>query len=216
MSANLDVRAFGIAGMLGVAWFAAALLLMHAAAGSGLDWTRHYVSQFANGPRGWLLALGTFGHAAGNFALGLGLHRSLRGGALRTWASGLFLLAAGGFALTGLVTVEPPGAAASFAGAVHRTSASASFVLELAALVLFSAAFARRAPGGGMARVSLALSALAAAASATLLVAILLEWRQGLAERAALAAFMAWEFWAAWQLAGVCARLERHLPDNPR
>lgn len=201
MTANLGVRAFGIAGMLGVAWFAAALLLMHAAAGSGLDWTRHTVSQFANGPRGWLLAPGTLGHAAGNFALGFGLYRFLRGGALRTWASGLFLLAAGGFALTGLVTVEPPGAAAGVAGAVHRTSASASFALELAALVLFSAAFAKRALGGGMARVSLALSALAAVASATLLFAILLEWRQGLAERAALAAFMAWEFWAGWQLA---------------
>ena len=206
MTTNLDVRVFGVAGMLGAAWFAAALLLLHAAAGSGLDWMRHYVSQFANGPRGWLLALGTLGHAAGNFALGLGLYRFLRGGALRAWASGLFLLAAGGFALTGFVTVEPPGAVASFAGAVHRTSASASFAFELAALVLFSAAFASRAPWRGMARVSLVLSALAAAASVTLFFAILLEWRQGLAERAALAAFMAWELWAAWQLAGVGAQ----------
>lgn len=206
MTANPGARAFGIAGMLGVAWFAAALLLMHADAGSGLDWTRHYVSQFANGPRGWLLALGTLGHAAGNFALGFGLHRFLRDGALRTWASGLFLLAAGGFALTGLVTVEPPGAEASFAGAVHRASASASFALELAALVLFSAAFASRAPWRGMARMSRALSALAAAASATLLFAILAGWRQGLAERAALAAFMAWELWAGWRLASVRAQ----------
>ena len=187
--------------MLGVAWFAAALLLMHGAAAGGLDWTRHYVSQFANGPRGWLLAVGILGHAAGNFALGLGLYRSLGRGTLRVWASALFLMAAGGFALTGLFTVEAPGAAPSASGAIHRASSSASFALELAALVLFSAAFAGQALWRGMARVSLALSALAAAASATLLVAILIGWRQGLAERAALGAFMAWEFYAGWQLA---------------
>lgn len=186
--------------MLGVAWFAAALFLLHAGSGE-LDWTRHYVSQFANGPRGWLLALGALGHAAGNVALGLGLYRSLRRGALRGWATGLFLLAAGDFAITGVVSVEPPGAAASFAGAVHRTAAAASFAAELPALVLFSAAFAGEARWRGVARASAALSALAAAASAMLLFAVLAGWRQGLAERAALGAFMAWEFWAGWQLA---------------
>lgn len=186
--------------MLGVAWFAAALLALHYD-GGGLDWTRHYVSQFANGPRGWLLAVGVLGHAAGNFALGLGLYRSLGHGTLRDRASVLFLMATAGFALTGIFAVEPPGAAPSAAGAIHRAAASASFAFELAALVLFSAAFAGQAAWRGMARVSLALSALAAAASATLLVAVLMGWREGLAERAALAPFMAWEFYAGWQIA---------------
>ena len=68
-------------------------------------------------------------------------------------------------------------------------------------LMTATAAFAGQAAWRGMARVSLALSALAAAASATLLVALLVGWRQGLAERAALAPFMAWEFYAGWQLA---------------
>jgi hypothetical protein len=194
------VRASGAAAMLGVAWFAAALLALHYGSG-GLDWTRHYLSQFANGPRGWLLAVGVLGHAAGNFTLGFGLYRSLDGGALRGWASALFLMATAAFALTGIFAVEPPGTAPSAAGAMHRTASSAAFALELAALVLFSAAFAGQAPWRGMARVSLALSALAAAASATLVVAILIGSRQGLAERAALAPFMAWEFWAGWQLA---------------
>ena len=61
-----------MAAMLGVAWFAAALLALQYGS-DALDWTRHYVSQFANGPRGWLLAVGVLGHAAGNFALALGL-----------------------------------------------------------------------------------------------------------------------------------------------
>lgn len=194
------MRASGAAAMLGVAWFAAALLALQYGS-SGLDWTRHYVSQFANGPRGWLLAVGVLGHAAGNFALGLGLYRSLGRGTLRDWASALFLMATAAFALAGLFAVEPPGAAPSASGAIHRAAASASFALELAALGLFSAAFAAQAPWRGMARVSLALLALAAAAAAMLVVAILIGWRQGLAERAALAPFMAWEFYAGWQLA---------------
>jgi hypothetical membrane protein len=189
-----------MAAMLGVAWFAAALLALHYGS-DGLDWTRHYVSQFANGPHDWLLAVGVVGHAAGNVALGFGLYRSLGRGTLRDWASALFLTATVGFALTGLFAVEAPGAAPSAAGVIHRTASSAAFALELAALVLFSAAFAAQAAWRGMARVSLALSALAAAASATLIVAILIGWRQGLAERAALAPFMAWEFYAGWQLA---------------
>lgn len=187
--------------MLGVAWFGAALALMHAVAGSGLDWTRHYVSQFANEPRGWLLALGSVGHAIGNVALGLGLYRLLRGGTLRNWASGLFLLAVAGMALAGLVATEPPGAAATLAGSVHRVAASASFALELAALALFSVAFARESGFRRQAYGLLALTAIAAAAIVMLLFAIVAGWRQGLAERAALGAFMAWEFWAAWLLA---------------
>jgi hypothetical protein len=187
--------------MLGVAWFAAALALAHGADGRGLDWTRHYVSQFANGPGGGLFALGIFGHAAGNFALGLGLHRGLRGGALPACASGLFLAAAAGIALTGLFPAEAAGASPSVSGGVHRATASAAFGLELCALVLFSVAFARRGAWRGAASASVALTALAAAGSAMLLSAIVLGWRQGLAERAALAAFMAWEFWAAGELA---------------
>ncbi len=193
-------RAFGLAGMLGVAWFAAALLVLQAGS-DGLDWTRHYISQFANGPRGWFLAVGIVGHAAGNVALGLGLYRSLSRGALRGWAIVLFLMAIAGLALTGLFTVEPPGAAPSAAGTIHRMASWASFALEVTALVLFSAAFSREARWRHAARLSGALAALAGAAAAAFLAAVVLDWRPGLAERAALAPFMAWEFWMGAQLA---------------
>lgn len=187
--------------MLGAAWFATLVaVLMYGAAGTGLDWTRHYVSEFVHWPRGWLLPLAILGHAAGNFALALGLYHALRRGPLRALASGLFLFAAGGFAATALFAVEAPGAARSIAGAIHRASASASFGLEFAALVLYSAAFASEVQWRGAARTSLALTALAGGASAMLLSAIVLGWRPGLAERTALAAFMAWEFWAGAQL----------------
>lgn len=185
----------GLAGILGVVAFAAAALGLHLA-NAELDWTRHYVSQFVNGPRGWLFPLGTLAHAAGNAVLGVGLYRSLRRDRLRGWAAGLFVLAAGGFAVSGLFAVELPGAAPSAEGAIHRAAASASFAVELAALALLSAAFEQDRGWRGVAGVSLALAALAAAASAMLATAILLGWRPGLAERAALAAFMIWELFA--------------------
>lgn len=163
------MNVLGLAGILGVVAFAAAALGLHLA-NKELDWTRHYVSQFVNGPRGWLFPIGTLAHAAGNAVLGVGLYRSLRRDRLRGWAAGLFVLAAGGFAVSGLFGVEVPGAAPSAEGAIHRAAASASFAVELAAL--------------------------AAAASAMLATAILLGWRPGLAERAALAAFMIWELFA--------------------
>ena len=210
------MRLFGIAAMLGVAAFAGALLLLQGAAPGTSDWTRQYVSHFAHGPLGWLFATGVLVHATGNVFLGVGLERSLRGGTLPTAASVLFLLAAGGLAVTGVVPVEPMGAAPSAAGAVHRAAASVSFLVELAALLLFSAAFAGAPAWRAAARISLALAAAAAAASALLLSALLVGWRPGLAERAALAPFMAWEFWAGARLAFGRPRCIRHSYMNPR
>lgn len=193
-------RGLGVAGVMGVCWFAASLLALQIGGGE-LDWTRHYVSDFATGSRGWLFRLGVLGHAIGNAALAVGLYRCLRDTASGSWASGLFLLATIGLALTGLIAADPPGTSASAAGAVHRAAASVSFAVELAALFLWSVAFAARPGWRGAAGLSFALSAVAAATTAMLVLAIGLDWRPGLAERAAVAAFMVWEFWAGLALA---------------
>ena len=189
------MNVFGLAGILGVVAFAAAALGLHLA-NKELDWTRHYVSQFVNGPLGWLFPLGTLAHAAGNAMLGAGLYRSLGTGRLRGWAAGFFFAAATGLAVSGLFAVEPPGATPSAEGAIHRVASSASFAVELAALALFSAAFGQDRGWRGAAGASLALTALAVGASAMLATSILLGWRPGLAERTALAAFMIWELFA--------------------
>lgn len=192
------MNAFGIAGVLGVAWFGAAMLFLQGAMGSGADWTRHYLSEFANGPDGWLFASAAVGHAAGNLLIGIGLYRALRGRAAAA-GSVLFALAALGLAMTGIFAIDAPGAARSAAGVAHSAAASTSFAVELGALLLFSAAFMARPASRRAARVSYALTVLALAASAMLVAALALGWRQGLAERAAVAPFMAWEFWAgAW------------------
>lgn len=193
------MRACGLFGMIGVLWFGVTVLLMQAAAGDQLDWSRHYVSQFVHSSIGWLFPLGIAGHAAGNVALGLGLYRALHSGRRRL-ALIFFLSAATGLALTGLFSVEPPGESANFTGSIHRLAAYVSFISELLALVLFSEAFARDKFWRPVSPASFVLTGIAAASTAMLLIAILASWRQGFAERVALASFMAWEFWVGAQL----------------
>lgn len=192
----------GLAGLAGVILYAFAVVWLQAVAPVGPGWTRHYVSQFANGPYAWLLAAGTFGHAVGNAVLALGLYRISSAGWMREWAAGLFMAAAVGFSLTGLASVEPQGAPANLAGAVHRAAAIASFALELAALALFSFVWRRTALWCSAAIPSFVLTAAAAAASAMLVASLSLAWLPGLWERIALAAFMVWESWAACRLVG--------------
>lgn len=195
------VKALGIAGMAGVAWYAAVLAFLQLAAPASPDWTRHLVSQFANGPNGWLLSAGTLGHAAGNAALALGLRRAMEANALRDQGTGLLLAAAFAIALAGAASVEPPEEPAALAGAVHRAAASAAFGLELLALALLTLAFRRDARWRAAARASAGLALLAVASSAVLAGSLFAGWRPGLSERAALVAFMAWEWWAGFRIA---------------
>ncbi len=197
--------------MLGVAWFFATVSLLHVADGSALDWTRHYVSELANGRVGWIFGVGLFGNAVGNALVGLGLYGLLPRGAIRTAATTLFLFAATGLVLAGVFNTDPPGAALTTVGVLHRTAVSAAFVVGLAALALFSGAFASRPDWRLAARISATLTELAVAASAALLLALLFGWRPGLVERIAVAPFLAWEFWAAAHVFRH-ARPERSLP----
>ncbi len=86
------------------------------------------------------------------------------------------------------------------AGVVHRAAVSAAFVVGLIALALFSGNFAARPDWRLAARISISLTALAAAGSVALVLALLFGWRPGLVERIAVAPFLAWEFWAGAHL----------------
>ena len=90
-----QVRAFGFAGLLGIAVFTASLIVLHLTR-TDIDWATRYVSDFANGRLGWVLVFGTLVHGVGNLALTLGLRWSLDPGPLRAWAVFFFGLAAAG------------------------------------------------------------------------------------------------------------------------
>lgn len=195
-----QVRAFGFAGLLGIAVFTASLIVLHLTR-TDIDWATHYVSDFANGRLGWVLVFGTLVHGVGNLALTLGLRWSLDPGPLRAWAVFFFGLAAAGIVVAALFPIDPAGQAPSTVGFVHRTAATVSFLLELVALLLFSSAFARHPRRHRRKVISFMLSTVAAVGVAGFFLAVFLNRLPGLAERFALASFLAWEFWAALELA---------------
>ncbi len=194
------VRVFGFAGLLGASVFAGSLIFLHLSR-TDIDWTRHYVSDFANGRLGWVFVFGAVVHSLGNLGLNLGLRRSLDPGPLRAWAVFFFGLAVAGIVVAALFPIEPAGRSPTPVGLVHRTATIATFPLELVALFLFSAAFARTPHWSRHQGLSFALAAVAAAGMVGFFLAIFLNRLPGLAERFALASFLAWELWASLQLA---------------
>ena len=200
-----QVTVYALLGLLGAVVFASSLVVLHAA-GADIDWMRHYVSDFVNGPLGWVFILGTAAHGLGNLALSVGLYQSLAPGRWRGRAAALLGLAATGIVIAALFPIEPEGQARSAIGLVHRAAAGGSFLLESAALMLFSAAFATSARWRRYARLSFIWSAIAAIALAGLLFAVLTNRLPGLAERLALASFWLWEIAAAVQLLQLFSR----------
>lgn len=187
------------AGLLGAVAFASSLAVLHAAV-TDINWMRHYVSDFANGPLGWVFVSSAAVHGLGNLALGFGLYQSLEPGRWRGRAAALLGLAAIGVVIAALFPIDPEGQALSASGLVHRAAAGASFLLESVALTLFSAAFATSPRWRRFARLSFTWSAIAAVALAGLLLAVLTNRLPGLAERFALASFWLWEITTAVKL----------------
>lgn len=195
---------YGLIGLIGVAVFTSSLVILHMA-GTDIDWTRHYVSSFANGPLGWVFVWGALVHGVGNLALTLGLRRSLDPSPLRASAVVLLGLAAGGISVVALVPVDSAGSSLTLPGLAHRVALSVSLPVELVALFLFSIAFRRNRRWRRHSGRSFVFSTIAAAALSGFLLAVLLNQAPAVAERLALASVMAWEFWAAFHVV-------RHAP----
>jgi hypothetical protein len=109
-------------------------------------------------------------------------------------------MAAAGIVAAALFPINPGGLSQAPAAFAHQAVVSAAFPAELAALFLFSAAFGRHPRWRRRSGTSFSMSVTAAVALAGLLVAVLVDRLPGLAERLALACFLAWELWAALQL----------------
>lgn len=194
-----SVRRYGLLGLLGVGVFLSSLIVVHLTS-PGIDWTRDYVSNLANEPLGWVFVASVFVHGWGNLALTLGLRSALRPGRLRNRAVLLFGLAAVGILLAALFPIDPPGNAPTTIGRLHRTFASATFMLELAALFVFSVLFRHDRRWHRQYAVSMVLSVSAALALTAFVISLQIDLTPGLTERAALAVFLVWEIWACLQL----------------
>ena len=190
---------YGLIGLIGVAVFTSSLVVLHMA-GTDIDWTRHYVSSFANGPLGWVFVWGALVHSVGNLALTLGLRRSLDPSPLRASAAVLLGLAAAGIGIVALIPVDSAVSSPTLAGLAHRVALGVSLPVELVALFLFSIAFRRDRRWRRHSGPSFVLSTVAATALSGFLLAVLLNQAPAVGERLALASVMAWEFWAAFHV----------------
>jgi hypothetical protein len=199
MTNDLPVRLFGVLGLAGALTFLLSLLVLQIVR-SDVDWTVHYVSDFVNGALGWLFVISALAHGLGNLALTIGVRGSLEPGAPRAWASALLFVSAAGILLAALFPTDPAASVLTWVGLVHRTAVTVSFILELAALFLFSTAFARSSQWKPYAPQSLVLAIFAAGGLSIFFLVLVLDRLPGLGERVALASFVAWELWAAFRL----------------
>ena len=187
---------YGLAGFVGALTFVLSVFTLQFMQPE-TDWTRHYVSEFANGRFGWIFVIGAAVHALGNLALSVGLARSIAPGAIRRTPALLFGAAAAGMLLAAVFPTDPAGRAETLSGIVHRSAAFASFPIELVALFLFSAALAARASWHRLAVVSFTTATIAGGALAWLFLATFTNSVPGVAERLALASFLVWELGAS-------------------
>lgn len=193
-------RRCGTVGLIGVLVFWAGQAALHVLRGD-LSVVDDYVSDYANGPWGWLFTVATLVHGVGNLAIAAGLGYALRRNRVARAGALLFGLAALGLFVAAIFPTDPAGAPQTLTGLVHRVTAMGSFAVELVALALLGLAFSADAGWRSYLRLSLALTAVAALALAWLLLAIVVDRAPGLPERAALLTFTVWEFTTAALLA---------------
>lgn len=186
-------------GLFGALFFLASITTLQIVR-TDVDWTTHYVSDFVNGPLGWLFVTSALLHGVGNLGLGVGLRRSLGAGKPGPLASGLLVVSAIGILVAAVFPTDPADSPLTWIGLVHSTAVTISFILELAALFMFVMAFARVRQWQAHARVGLALALSAAGALSFFFLLLVVEQLPGLGERVALAAFVAWEIWASFSL----------------
>lgn len=213
MSKQLS-QLLGWVGLAGASFFLLSIALLHIVR-SDVDWTTHYVSDFVNGPMGWLFVASALLHGSGNLALGIGLGGSLGESRRPPWASRLFIISATGILIAALFPTDPANSPTTWVGLVHRSAVTASFILELAALFLFAMAFARSRRWKPHARLSLVLAVLAAGGLSFFFFLLVIEQLPGLGERTALIAFTAWELWASYRLIRIGTLDDRYDPRAP-
>ena len=204
---NITPQFLGFLGLFGVIVFLIVIIFLHLVQ-ADINWSVHYISDFANGPYGFLFLIAVLVHSIGNTALVYGLFKCLGSHSFREWASILFGAAAAllfggaafGILVAGIFPTDPSGSPSSSIGLIHGLATAVSFPLELAAFFLFSSAFSRSSGWQMHGRFPFVLSILAAIGLSLFFVTVLINWMPGLGERIALASFLLWEVWAAWHL----------------
>jgi hypothetical protein len=169
----------------------AAVAVLHVVS-PDLDPRRSRLSQYANGPYGWLMTVAFLAVGTALFALAVTLHANKRTGWRPRQAPMAVAVAGVGMVVSGLVATDPESA-----NSIRETVHSQSSGLAVVALVAVASAWVivgRRVSGGWCPS-----AAAAATAGAATIVAVVSPWLHrsswtGLSQRALWAAVLAWLF----------------------
>ncbi|HEV2580242.1 MAG TPA: DUF998 domain-containing protein [Ktedonobacteraceae bacterium] len=186
--------------IVGVFYFITAVVILHPLR-PDLNPVTHAVSNYANGPFGFLMTSAFFVLAISEFALAWGLARCLSLTRRTMISVALLGLTGSGLIVTGLFRsdVNVPRPPASASAIVHWIGAGGSFLSLMIAIFLLSGYFKKDAPWQSFSRLSyswLAAIVLALAAYGTL---SLLSWT-GIGERIYIATSVVWLLLASLRL----------------
>ncbi len=193
------VRLLGIAGIVGASSLLAALTAMHFLRPE-FNYVAEYVSNYANGPYGFLFALSLLVHGIGNAAMAVGLGYILSDRWGKTGAV-LFGLAAVGIILGGLFSTDPGGSTRTVFGTIHAAAALVAFPIEILALLFLRRSFSLTSRWKSFTSTTDVVAAISAAGFLMVL-ALLNFWTlPGLVERAVSTPLLVWEFFVGFRLA---------------
>lgn len=192
-------RVLGATGAAGAIFFLIVFVSLHWL-DPRIDLVRNYVSEYANGPYGWIFQLLILVHGSSNLALtgGLFLVANSRIGKA---AATLFGLATIGVLAGGVFSTDPLESARTTVGTIHAVAAFAAFPTETIALLVFALAFRLQPSWDSFVRPTIVAAILSIVFLLWLLLATTRGLEPGLAERASFMTLMTWEILAGLRLA---------------
>ncbi len=136
-------RSYGVIGMVGIGVAILTLLALHFL-DTDVSPVDDYMSFYALGDFGWLMAGGNIAAGVGTIAIAFGLRETLAPASKVTLAWSLVLIGGLSFAVLTLLTTDPPGnAAQTMQGVVHNAAGYIQLLSFLVAAWLLRTVFAR-------------------------------------------------------------------------
>jgi len=187
-SSSSRVAIAAMVSLAAMAYFVVAVAVLHVLR-ADLDPTRRFLSQYALGPHGWLMATAFLSIGVACAALAFGLRRAGPRSGFATGGVVALAVAAGGVTLAAAFPMDAPGSPATRTGTIHVIDAQLNFTSLAVAALCFSVAFRRDERWRGRFRASLGLGLALVVSFAIMMTA---TGGYGLINRAMAGLIVAW------------------------
>lgn len=193
-------RLLGLSGLAGAGIFFVTITALHIVQ----PYVRpayDFVSNYANGPYGLFFSLSLLVHGVANVGIAVGLSIAINDSKLARCGIALFIVSSIAMSLAAIFPIDPVASERTVRGIIHLFATGSGLIAELAALICIGKAHFMEFSWNRYARLTVIFAFFAASSIVWLMVAILIGGGfPGLAERAALGSFFAWEIVSAYLL----------------